>query len=101
MYLLPGPRVPKGKQQAAQQQTLFLLYLDAVSVANSKRAVQQGAAPAAAAAQAAAQAPGQQQQQPQQAQALTALPPNMPDFTVRDLQFVLTFLGEGPKWSDV
>ncbi|KAI8465449.1 MAG: MCM2/3/5 family-domain-containing protein [Monoraphidium minutum] len=90
----------KGRQ-GQQQQSIFLLYLDAVSVANSKRAVQQGAAPAAAApphavggqppqAGAAAAAAAAQQA----AAALTALPPNMPDFSVRDLQFVLTFLGE-------
>jgi hypothetical protein len=95
-------RAPKGKQQGQQQQSLFLLYLDAVSISNSKRAVRQGALPApapAAAAGGALAAPHQQQaQQPQQQQqaapSMGALPPNMPDFTVKDLQFILTFIGQ-------
>jgi len=89
--------MPKGKQQGAQQQSLFLLYLDAVSITNSKRAVQQGALPAPAAAAAGLGGgpqpqPGQEQGQ-QQPQPLEALPPNVPDFTVRDLVFVLKFIG--------
>lgn len=90
VVLAAGQRAPKGKQQAAQQQSLFLLYLDAVSVTNNKRAVQQGALPPPATAAGAQQ----QQQQQNQQQVLCALPPNVPDFNVRDLQFVLTFLGE-------
>jgi hypothetical protein len=120
-------RAPKGKQQATPQHSLFLIYLDAVSIANNKRAVRQGALPAFDQQQQLQQQPAglgaaqhqqqqqQQQQQEGQGQGLQAagqpapprppvggaLPPNMPDFSVRDLQFILTFVGErrqGQGW---
>lgn len=58
------------------KQSLFLIYLDAVSVSNSSKAtrvpepVAQGQAPQAA-------GPG--------------MPPNMPALTMRDLEFVIKF----------
>jgi hypothetical protein len=87
-----GAQAGKGKGQA--KQNLFLIYLDALSVVNNKRASKESGA----------------QQQPQQSQAdqqqqaafeqqlllqrgLSSAAPNMPDFTLKDLQFILTFTG--------
>jgi hypothetical protein len=96
-----GAQAGKGKGQA--KQNLFLIYLDALSVVNNKRA---------------SKGPGAEQQQPQQSQAdqqqqaaleqqlllqrgLSSAAPNMPDFTLKDLQFILTFTGTYTAMCDV
>lgn len=89
---------PGGKGKGQPKQNLFLIYLDALSVVNSKRA-DKAASQQQQQQQAGTQAPGQQQQQAFEQQLLlqrdlSAAAPNMPDFTLKDLQFILTFTGE-------
>jgi hypothetical protein len=83
----------KNKGQA--KQNLFLIYVDALSVVNSKRSSKSIAQPQQAQAQ--TQADQQQQQLFEQQlllqRDLSAAAPNMPDFTLKDLQFILTFTG--------
>jgi hypothetical protein len=81
-----------GKNKGQAKQNLFLIYLDALSVVNSKRADKGMAQPQHT------QADQQQQQLFEQQlllqRDLSAAAPNMPDFTLKDLQFILTFTGE-------
>lgn len=81
-----------GKNKGQAKQNLFLIYLDALSVVNSKRADKGLAQP-----QQQTQADQQQQklfeQQLLLQRDLSAAAPNMPDFTLKDLQFILTFTG--------
>jgi hypothetical protein len=93
---------PPGKNKGGQpKQNLFLIYVDALSVVNNKRAgrgqpqpQQQGQQQG----QGQSEADQQQQQQFEQQlllqRDLSAAAPNMPDFTLKDLQFILTFTGE-------
>ncbi|WIA40343.1 hypothetical protein OEZ86_013710 [Tetradesmus obliquus] len=84
-----GP--PGGKKQAPKQ-NLFLIYVDALSLVNNKRAAK--AVPDAAAAAGEQQTPQvveQQLQLQRQLSAAASAAPNMPDFTLKDLQFILTF----------
>lgn len=90
---------PPGKSKGGQpKQNLFLIYVDALSVVNNKRAgrgqpqpQQQGQGQQ----QGQSEADQQQQQQFEQQlllqRDLSAAAPNMPDFTLKDLQFILTF----------
>eukprot|EP00775_Hariotina_reticulata_P012205 gene12205-12342_t len=79
------PQGPPGKAKQGTKQSLFLIYLDALSVVNNKRAIKT--------AQQEDQPDPQQalQEQVQLHRQLAASAPNMPDFTVKDLQFILTF----------
>lgn len=90
---------PGGKNKGQPKQNLFLIYLDALSVVNSKRAYK-GVAQQQQQPQSQAQGDQQQQQLLEQQLLLTrdlsAAAPNMPDFTLKDLQFILTFTGEIP-----
>lgn len=87
-----GPAAGKIKGQA--KQNLFLIYLDALSIVNNKRADK------GLPQQQPEQQPHSEQQQQQFDQQLqlqrqlSAAAPNMPDFTLKDLQFILTFTGE-------
>lgn len=84
-----GPAAGKIKGQA--KQNLFLIYLDALSIVNNKRADK------GLPQQQPEQQPHSEQQQQQFDQQLqlqrqlSAAAPNMPDFTLKDLQFILTF----------
>jgi hypothetical protein len=71
---------------------LFLIYVDALSLVNNKRAAKPAADAAAADGQQTQQVLEQQLQRQLSAAASSA--PNMPDFTLKDLQFILTFTGE-------
>lgn len=92
-----GP--PNGKNKGQPKQNLFLIYLDAMSVVNSKRAdkslPQQQAQPQHLSGTDQQQQQQQLEQQLQLQQQVSAAAPNMPDFTLKDLQFILTFTGEG------
>lgn len=83
----PGP--PTGKHKGQPKQNLFLIYLDALSVVNNKSA---GTTPQ----QPQQQQAGQQmlEQQLRLQRQLSTAAPNMPDFTLKDLNFILTFTGE-------
>ncbi len=91
-----------GKQgKNAAKQPLFLVYLDAISVTKHSKAArtqeEQPAEGSVAAMLLEQQQQGQQEGQgdgQQLAKQLSSAPPNMPGFSVRDLQFVLTFTGE-------
>jgi hypothetical protein len=72
-----------GKKQAQPKQSLFLIYVDALSVVNSKSAAKALQAQQHAQLQDATRALSQ----------LSTAAPNMPDFTLKDLQFILTFTG--------
>lgn len=91
---------PPGKSKGGRpKQNLFLIYVDALSVVNNKRAGR-GAPPPQQQRQGQAQSEADKQQQQQFEQQLllqrdlSAAAPNMPDFTLKDLQFILTFTGE-------
>lgn len=89
---------PPGKSKGGQpKQNLFLIYVDALSVVNNKRAGR-GPPPQQQQGQGQSKADQQQQQQFEQQlllqRDLSAAAPNMPDFTLKDLQFILTFTGE-------
>jgi hypothetical protein len=78
---------------------LFLIYVDALSLVNNKRAAKStqlqeiSAADAAAGRQQTQQVLEQQLQLQRQLSAAASAAPNMPDFTLKDLQFILTFTG--------
>lgn len=82
---------PGGKGKGQPKQNLFLIYLDALSVVNSKRA-DKAISQQQQQQQTAEQAAGQQAFELLQRDLSTAAP-NMPDFTLKDLQFILTFTG--------
>lgn len=77
-----------------------MIYVDALSVVNNKRAGRGAPPPPQQLGQGQAQSEADQQQQQQFEQQLllqrdlSAAAPNMPDFTLKDLQFILTFTGE-------
>jgi hypothetical protein len=77
---------PGGKNKGQAKQSLFLIYLDALSVVNSKRATKD-------APQQQAEQQQQFEQQLQLVPELSSAAPNMQDFSIKDLQFVLTFTG--------
>lgn len=85
---------PPGAKNKAAKQNLFLIYLDAITVVNNKRAVKPGQLQQLQ--QQAGTGAGDEHVLPEQLQLqrqLTAAAPNMPDFTLKDLQFILTFTG--------
>jgi hypothetical protein len=91
-YLLAALAGPPGAKKQAPKQNLFLIYVDALSLVNNKRAAKSAQLQDVSAADAAAA--GQQTQQLQrQLSAAASAAPNMPDFTLKDLQFILTFTG--------
>lgn len=79
------------KQGKNNKQSLFLIYLDAASIVNNKRAVKQPDQSLTTDSAGCSSFGCGQQQQAQLA--LASLPPNVPDFSVRDLQFILTLTG--------
>jgi hypothetical protein len=86
---------PPGAKKQAPKRNLFLIYVDALSLVNNKRAAKSAtdAAAAAAGEQQTQQALEQQLQLQRQLSAAASAAPNMPDFTLKDLQFILTFTG--------
>ncbi|KAF6258257.1 MCM2/3/5 family-domain-containing protein [Scenedesmus sp. NREL 46B-D3] len=91
------PSGPPGAKKQAPKQNLFLIYVDALSLVNNKRAAKsvqlqdQATADAAAGGQQTQQVLEQQLQLQRQLSASASAAPNMPDFTLKDLQFILTF----------
>ena len=98
LWVRPCAGGPAGKGKGQPKQNLFLIYVDALSVVNSKRA-DKAVSQQQQLQQAGTQAAGQQQQQQAFEQQLllqrdlSTAAPNMPDFTLKDLQFILTFTG--------
>jgi hypothetical protein len=87
---------PPGAKKSAPKQNLFLIYVDALSLVNSKRAAKSTQLQDITAAEAAAggqQDLEQQLQLQRQLSVAASAAPNMPDFTLKDLQFILTFTG--------
>lgn len=87
-----------GNRQQQQQQGLFLIYVDAINISNAQRAVRGGSE---AGTQGASQGGrttqqgGNSQQATVLPNAAVGLPPNMPDFTTKDLEFVVTLMKVG------
>jgi hypothetical protein len=97
--LLAALAGPPGAKKQAPKQNLFLIYVDALSLVNNKRAAKStqlqdvSAADAAAGGQQTQQVLEQHLQLQRQLSAAASAAPNMPDFTLKDLQFILTFTG--------